>query len=74
MPFLLTVSGLALPLCGTWSGTLEIPKESGHGIWVYPHKLQFSRDGLDIWFVSLFTVVLVVVLDTSDYMRDIYIS
>ena len=55
----------------TWSGTLEIPKESGHGTWKYPHKLQFSLDGLDIWCVSLFTVVLVVVLDPGDYMRYI---
>ena len=55
---------------GTSSGTLEIPKETGHGIWKSPHKLQFSPDGLDSWCVSLFTVVLVVVLDPGDYMRS----
>ena len=53
----------------TSSGTLEIPKETGHGIWKSPHKLQFSPDGLDSWCVSLFTVVLVVVLDSGGYMR-----
>ena len=55
----------------TSSGTLEFPKESEHGIWAYAHKLHFSPDGLDIWVVSLFTVILVVVLDRSDYMRYI---
>ena len=74
LPIVPRVLNQGLSHSGTWSGTLQIPKESGLGIWVYPHKLQFSRDGLGIWFVSLFTVVLVVVLDTSDYMRYMYIS
>ena len=58
----------------TSSGTLEFPKESDHGIWAYAHKLHFSPDKVDVWVVSLFTVILVVVLDTSDYMRYIRIS
>ena len=64
---------LQLPMLpvSTSSGTLEFPKESDHGIWAYAHKLHFSPDGLDIWVVSLFTVILVVVLDRSDYMRYI---
>ena len=55
-------------------GLLKFLREAEHGIWVYAHKLYFSRDGFDIWFTSLFTVVIVVVLDTIDYMKYIYIS
>ena len=55
-------------------GLLKFLREAEHGIWIYAHKLQFSRDGFDIWFVSLFTVVVVVVLDNINYMRCIYIS
>ena len=55
-------------------GLLKFLREAEHGIWIYAHKLQFSRDGFDIWFTSLFTVVIVVVLGTIDYMKYIYIS
>ena len=53
---------------------LKFVREPDHGTCVCPHKLQFSRDGFDIWVVSLFTVVLVVVLDGNYSMKYIYTS